>query len=211
MIYLTGAVKKDGEALKDRKDIGVLLTFRSAGRTDGRTQYLTDSLWAADNGCFTNPNIEISEYLAWLETLSEFAATCLFATAPDIVGDAAATWERSQPILPKIRAAGFAAALVAQDGIEDRPIAWDEFDCLFIGGSTEWKLSSNTFWLCREAIKQGKWVHMGRVNSMRRLLQARFAGCNSADGTFLAFGPDINFPKLTSWLDFIDRQPTLGF
>ena len=41
------------------------------------------------------------------------------------VGDAAATLTRSAPMLPRIRALGYPAALVAQDGLEHLAVPWD--------------------------------------------------------------------------------------
>jgi hypothetical protein len=38
-----------------------------------------------------------------------------------------------------------------------------------------------------EARRRGVWTHMGRVNSERRLRYAALIGCQSADGTYLAF------------------------
>lgn len=35
-------------------------------------------------------------------------------------------------------------------------------------------------------------------------------GCDSADGTYLAYGPDTNLPKLETWLRKLDR-PQLIF
>ena len=208
MIYLSGRIK--AEQIGTRLDIGIMLGYREGSLLHGR-RHLEKVLWGGDNGCYTNPDLNLESYLAWLRNLSEFRETCLFATAPDIVGNAKETWARSKDVLPEIRALGYPAALVAQDGIEDEPIDWAAFDCLFIGGSTEWKLSTNTHWLCREAIKQGKWVHMGRCNSMRRMLHARFNGCNSCDGTQLAFAPDRRLEQLEKWLDFIQKQPVLPF
>lgn len=60
-----------------------------------------------------------------------------------------------------------------------------------------------------EAKRRGKHVHMGRVNSLRRLRFARDIGCDSVDGTFLGFGPDVNIVRLQRWLDDIERQPSL--
>jgi hypothetical protein len=40
---------------------------------------------------------------------------------------------------------------------------------------------------------------MGRVNSLRRLRYADAIGCDSADGTYIAHGPDINLPALLGW------------
>jgi hypothetical protein len=156
-------------------------------------------VWCADNGCFGKGYPGDEKWLAWLEKNAGDASMCLFATAPDVVGDAAATLERSLPFLPKIRGLGYPAALVAQDGLEDLEVPWDSFDVLFIGGSTEWKLGPAARKLIRKAKAMGKWVHMGRVNSERRYRYAHEMGCDSVDGTYLTFGPDTNLPKLLAW------------
>jgi hypothetical protein len=165
-------------------------------------------VWCADNGCFGKGYPGDEKWLGWLEKNAYAADDCLFATAPDVVGDAAATLERSAPFLPMIRALGYPAALVAQDGLEDLEVPWSEFDVLFIGGSTEWKLGPAARQLIREAKQRGKWVHMGRVNSERRYRYANDLGCDSVDGTYLTFGPDINLPKLLAW-SRVENQDTL--
>lgn len=152
--------------------------------------------WCADNGCFSDAFNE-DKWWAWLQ--KQDPADCLFAVAPDVVGDAAATLLRSAPWLPRIRALGFPAAFVAQDGLEKLTVPWDDFDVLFIGGTTGWKLGPHARALVAEAKARGKWVHMGRVNSQRRYSYARHIGCDSADGTYLAFGPDVNLPAVLSW------------
>jgi hypothetical protein len=156
-------------------------------------------VWCADNGCFGKGYPGDEKWLAWLGRNAHAAADCLFATAPDIVGDAAGTLERSAPFLPMIRAMGYPAALVAQDGLEDLEVPWDAFDVLFIGGSTGWKLGAAARDLIAQAKTRGKWVHMGRVNSERRYRYAHEVGVDSVDGTYLTFGPDINLPKLLAW------------
>ena len=88
---------------------------------------------------------------------------------------------------------------MAQDGLEVLPVPWESFDVLFIGGSTEWKLGPHARALIAEAKARGKWVHMGRVNSRRRFLYADLLGCDSVDGTYLVFGPDVNLPRLINW------------
>lgn len=163
-------------------------------------------VWCADNGCFGKGYPGDTQWLAWLAKNAHAAADCLFATAPDVVGDAVATMERSLPFLPQIRALGYPAALVAQDGLEDLEVPWDEFDVLFIGGSTEWKLGAAARALTKEAKTRGKWVHMGRVNSEKRYRYAHEIGCDSVDGTYLTFGPDINLPKLLAWGRVEDQQ-----
>jgi hypothetical protein len=162
--------------------------------------------WAADNGCFADPEgFTVEGFLEWLAPLGPHRETCLFAVAPDVLGDAAATLRRSAPVLPLIRELGFPAALVSQDGLESPP--WDSFDCLFVGGTNAWKFSSTSRALCLEARKRGKWVHVGRVNSEKGINRARWMQANSSDGTFLKFGPDKNIARLLRWFR---QQPLLG-
>jgi hypothetical protein len=208
MLYLTGSGlnPKTIPILAAHPMIGVLSTPYSL-----QPNYVRPfKNWAADNGCFTRGDaFSLSGYLAWLDKMKPLAASCLFATAPDVVADAQKTWDRSSPTFVEIRARGFGAALVAQNGIESMDIQWSLFDALFIGGDTEWKLSSASADVCREAKRRGMWVHMGRVNSLRRLEIAESFGCDSVDGNYLGFGPDTNLPKLLSWLDTLRRRPVL--
>jgi hypothetical protein len=96
-------------------------------------------------------------------------------------------------------------AFVAQDGLESLTVPWDDFDVLFIGGTTEWKLGPQARALVADAKARGKWVHMGRVNSERRYRYAHAIGCDSVDGTYLTFGPDENLPKLLRWARVEDQ------
>jgi hypothetical protein len=185
----------------------------------------SSALFAIDNGCGPGrdgkpgggyPGDE--HYVSLLQHLGQGdgyddcdpdSSWCLFAVAPDVVGNAAATLRRSERMLAWIRYAGFPAALAAQDGLEHLTVPWGEFDVLFIGGSTAWKLGPAARRLVAEAKRHGKHVHMGRVNSLRRLRYARAIGCDSADGTYLAFGPRENLPRLLGWLRDIHYQGTL--
>jgi len=166
--------------------------------------------WAADNGRYASPH-EYSDdgYLAWLAKMEPHRDRCLFATAPDVVGDAAATRLLSEPMVERIRQAGYRAAWVAQDGLVSDDCPWDTFDVLFLGGTTGWKLSEAAADLSREAVARGMWVHMGRVNSLRRLKIAASFGCGSVDGTFLRYGPDRRGPELQGWLDALAEAPML--
>jgi hypothetical protein len=166
--------------------------------------------WAADNGCFGKNYVGDDRWFAWLQRFTEQQrATCLFATAPDVVGDAAATLERSQPWLPRIRALGYKAALVAQDGLTPDTTPWETFDVLFIGGSTSWKLGSDAQTLIAAAKARGKFVHVGRVNSMRRFSMMSHLGVDSVDGTYIAFGPDKNAGNVLGWVRWHKQQPAL--
>lgn len=185
-------------------------------------------IWCADNGCFSDKWDE-AKWWKFLVDNAHDAESCLFAVAPDVVGDAWRTHIKSLPWLAKIRALGYPVAYVGQNGIEKHPMMpWPDFDVLFIGGSpecvpcnyvyrekrkprrdescpkcnrllTEWKLGAIARSLVTEARSHGKRVHMGRVNSNKRFEFARAIGCDSVDGTYLTRGPDANLPKLLAW------------
>lgn len=169
-----------------------------------------DRLWAADTGCFATPEkYDDEKYLAWLHSRAYAADRCLFATAPDEWGDGIATLEKARPILPRIRSLGYKAALVLQPGITPEMVPWDDLDAIFVGGPNDWHRSETVHGLVAEAKRRGKWAHQGRVNSHARLKAARVTGYDSADGTFIAFGPDTNTAKVQKWTDHTRLQPTL--
>jgi len=197
MIYLSG------KKIECSDEIGVMLSFNA-----GKTVKHGHSMFAADNGCFVQADkYSDAGFLKWLDTLDR--ENCLFASAPDVVGDAIATRKRAYPMLSKIRALGFKAAYIVQDGETAEMIQWQEMDAIFIGGTTEWKLGQSAADIVATAKSKGKWVHMGRVNSFKRIQYAEAIGCDSVDGTFLVFGPDKNEKKLRSWLHQLKTQPML--
>jgi hypothetical protein len=166
--------------------------------------------WIGDNGCFGKGYPGDLAWLRWLDRHPADRDLCLFVTLPDVVGDAWATEARSRPFIKAVREMAYSPALVAQNGAElstwdcwgsgpsDDPN--DSIDGLFIGGDTAWKLGAEAANLAAVASSVGKWVHMGRVNSRRRVNFAREIGCTSVDGTYLTYGPDTNLPSLRSWL-----------
>lgn len=92
--------------------------------------------WCADNGAFSD-KFDEQKWWKFLVDNAHAAESCAFAVAPDVVGDAAATLERSLPWLARIRALGYPAAFVAQNGSTVEVLPWDDFNCLFIGGCVE--------------------------------------------------------------------------
>lgn len=205
MIYLSGAVRP--ELFQAHPDIGFMLTPNMGNKPD-----LTSTVWGADTGCYSpsgDKGFDLDRYVAFLRINGKYRITNLFATAPDVVGSATETWERSRTVLPIIRELGYHASLVAQCGIHVEEIVWDAFDVLFIGGCTPFKLSIETARLCERARSLGKRVHMGRVNSLRRMYIAAAMGCHSVDGTYVKFGPSVNIPKLLQWMSKIAENPVM--
>ena len=204
MLYLASSTTP---AIKEAMTAGQLgrLSTRSSNPPRGE-------VWAADNECYSKPTtFDLDVYCTWLSAFD--AATkgrCLFATCPDVVGDAAATFERSNAAADAIAATGIRPALVLQDGMTPADIEWGLYGAVFVGGTTEWKLSEPARTLVREAAWRGLWTHMGRVNSLERCRVAHRWRIGSVDGTYLSFGPDTNLPKLLGWFATLKAEDAQG-
>lgn len=155
--------------------------------------------WALDNGCFSN----VWTPSRYFDVLDKHQNTpgCLFAVVPDVVADASGTNRRWGGWHLGLMRRGYPTAYVLQDGATSIP-RW--CDAVFIGGSTEWKLGDDARRLVELAKRHGKWVHMGRVNSLKRLTYAASIGCDSADGTFCTFKPAYNLPRMVRWVDQVN-------
>jgi hypothetical protein len=165
---------------------------------------LVPGRWAMDNGAYSG-----FDCAAFMAMLDKFRARrgCLFVTAPDVVGDGAATLERWPFWAAVIRGVGFVPALVLQDGMLAADIPWRHVGAVFVGGSTEWKLSPQAATLVAYARTRGLWAHMGRVNSAARINHAARIGCLSFDGGQYSRFPDRRIPE---GLRDIDRATTPG-
>jgi hypothetical protein len=204
MLYLTGASGPKSRDLAKRRPLGLMVQPLSGYERQIRHY----RWWAADNGQFTPATApDDAAWLAWLDRLPR--EHCLFVAVPDVCrrpdgelgGDPVATWERFQILAPKARAAGFRVALVAQDGIETMDLRPQlaAADAIFLGGSTEWKIGLGLE-VADVASMAGCWTHMGRVNTAERYELACRHLVDSADGTFLKYGPDINIRRLERWV-----------
>jgi len=140
-------------------------------------------IYAIDNGAFSGFPAEKFQRL--LERQDSRKADCLFVTCPDIVGAGQRSIElfkrRSRWISD-----GWKVAMVAQDGMEDLEIPWDEMDAVFIGGGDPWKDSKAAADIVRTAKTLGLWVHIGRVNTPRRFEHFLQLGADSCDGSGVA-------------------------
>jgi hypothetical protein len=141
--------------------------------------------WAADNEAFTR-GFDPDRFFSWLKLLQPFRDRCLFVVVPDVVYNTIGTLERYRWWAWRIKERGWPVAFVAQDGQELLSLP-PEFDWLFIGGSTEWKMSAAADDCIYRAKASGKRVHIGRVNGMRRFWHFGMIGADSADGTMIRF------------------------
>lgn len=155
------------------------------------------ALWVGDNGAFTG-TVTDEKFEEWLEKLKPYQETNLFIVVPDVVGNAEETIVKYHELSGYLLQEGWKISFVAQDGIkigQDRFFVgdgelyvdlMDDFDCLFVGGSTEFKLSTLADDCIRKAQEFGKHIHIGRVNSWRRYSHFRIMRGSSewtCDGT----------------------------
>ena len=101
-------------------------------------------------------------------------------------------------------------ALALQEGATPDVVPWEEIDAVFLGGGTAWKHGSDAAACVTAARARGLWCHWGRCNSHKRLVYAKWLGCQSADGTFLRYAPDHNLGRLNRWLQRLADQPPLS-
>jgi hypothetical protein len=203
MIYLSGCLPSNTDRQKELHEagIGLMLTpFSQRGFRNSTHKWH----WAADNGCFAEKWNE-QTWRTWLVQLPN-PHESLFATVPDVVANHQETVEKWGHYNKIVSSAGFKPAFVLQDGAEDKSIPWEEMGCLFIGGTTEYKLSESAKQICQKAKSLSIWVHMGRVNSFKRMMIAKQWGVDSVDGTYLAFAPDANTPKLVSMVQKVNQS-----
>lgn len=154
-------------------DVGQLITPLTRRSNRGR------SVFAIDNGAFSCFNA--AGFMSLLEREHPNKSTCRFVVAPDVPCDARRTLELFERWAPRL--AGWSLALAIQDGQEHLPIPWDWIDAVFIAGSDAWKTSHHSHAVVRAAKALGKWVHMGRVNTPKRLATCLEWGVDSIDGT----------------------------
>jgi hypothetical protein len=184
--------------------LGVLLT---PANRNGMGAVLDLNLpWAADNGAYSG--FEPAAFGRFLKKIA-WQPRCLWVACPDAVGDATATLERFAEWAPAITAVGQPVALVGQDGAEKLDLPWSACDCLFIGGTTRWKLSNAAADLAAEAKRRGKLVHMGRVNSRRRMAVAHDLGADTIDGSSASRFGDRYVHRYCLWLSQIEAAGSL--
>lgn len=163
---------------------GMLRTPESGNRVENAVEL--GMSWALDNGCFSKYDPP-----AILRMLHRFRGVggCKFATVPDVVGDHAATILLFRAWVGTYRSLGYPPAFVLQDGVSIHAVPWGSIDAVFVGGSTAFKYSDQVREIVTESNRQGKWVHMGRVNSAARIMYAMSIGCHSFDGTGYSIEP----------------------
>jgi hypothetical protein len=204
MLLVSGTTRSVGRlAATHPNHLGHLLTPTNRNGMDAILG--TGLSWAADNGCYSG--FDPDRFRRFLRKIAG-RPRLLWVACPDVVADAAATLARFDQWHAEVAAAG-PVAFVGQDGQESLPLPWDRFACLFVGGSTDWKLSNAAHDLALEAKRRGKWVHLGRCNSFRRTQLAFDMGCDSIDGSSFSMFGDTYIRRQLRFMRRLPEQPSL--
>ena len=192
LILVSGATKTVRKITHN--NLGVLITPQDGNLLPD------DKKWGVDNAAYSN--WDEKKFLNLLWKITEHKNRPIFVACPDVVGDAKTTAKRFNCWQPLIKELGLPVALVLQNGQESIGVPWNYIDCIFIGGNDEFKLyNPYIHYIIGEARSKGKWVHMGRVNSLKRLNYARKIGCDSVDGTGFSMFPCLKIPKALRFLE----------
>lgn len=199
----------------------LMVSARGRLRHEGFRYALDNGAWTASEerrkGLRATADLDLR---AFKVAVDRMGAEADFIVVPDVVADAARSWPLTRYWLRRLRRdrrLRRAVLMIAvQDGMEPeaiRPFLSRRVG-VFVGGSTEWKLSTMTAW-GRLAADQGAWCHVGRVNTGRRARLCEIAGVRSFDGS----GPSrysqerrrideaLVQPDLEGWINRLPRTP----
>lgn len=162
--------------------------------------------YALDNGAWyahaTSTPWDEAGFVALIE---RWGADADWVVAPDIVCGGADSLALSDAWIPRLLCACRRVLLAVQDGhtVEDARPRLSSRVGLFVGGSTAWKLASLPQW-GRLAVENSCWLHVGRVNTARRIRACAAVGASSFDGS-----SPVQFPSTLPALDSARRQPDM--
>ncbi len=135
--------------------------------------------YGIDNGAYSR--FDAKSWRALVRRQLSSRERCQFLAMPDVVGNARRTLEIFHQMAGDW--VNWPLALVAQDGLEELGIPWDRIAAIFVGGTTEWKMSQVVTDILKAAAILGKHTHVGRVNTPARWLWFRDRNVDTCDGS----------------------------
>ena len=168
--------------------------------------------WACDNSAFSNPDVDKFWRLCINSWAMDRHHPPLWVAVPDVVGDHKATlasfgWWRAY-WLEEIGRIPFPLAFVLQNGCTVDEVPWDEIAAVFVGGDNEFKLRQSAP-LIDAAKSRDKLIHIGRVNTHRRLRYAFDLGADTVDGTNYSMFSETHLPGALAFVKGLDKRPVL--
>jgi hypothetical protein len=159
------------------RDWRLMVSAKGVLRTEGFPYALDNGAWWAHcQGC------EFDE-VAFLKAVDLLGEGADFTVLPDIVAGGLRSLEFSLRWRDRLQLPG-PVMLAVQDGMQPddvRPHIGPQCG-IFVGGSTEWKVETLPIW-CALGRETGALVHVGRVNSIRRIRLCILHGAHSFDGS----------------------------
>lgn len=173
--------------------IGHLYSPRRPGKSDaGPYPFIP---FALDNGVYAQgEDWNAKNFFALLDRVKLRGLRPQWVIVPDMVGDRAGTLDRWQQYADQVASYGWPLAFAVQDGMLPSDVP-DRAEVVFVGGTTTWKWRTMTQWTA-----VFRRVHVGRVNTYRRLWQCHDAGAESCDGTGWTRGWKGDFRGLLRYL-----------
>lgn len=138
--------------------------------------------YVLDNGRFSEAvrgaPFDEAGFLRHLERYAFLSQRPGWVVVPDVPFDGEATLRWWDQWAPRLAEYGIPLAMAVQDGMATKDVSDRGPDVIFVGGTTEWKWETVGEW-CRVFPR----VHVGRVNSPRRLYELAGLGAESCDGS----------------------------
>jgi hypothetical protein len=169
-----------GKMVRDlaRKYPGRIASLMSPG---GQRAPIDGCGLAFDNACFgafkNGTEWDFRKWMKMMDWAVSGSHNPMWALCPDSVGDITGTLNRWDEFYWITASYGWPVAFAVQDGMRKEHVPKNA-SVVFIGGSTDWKWETLRYWC-----DHFSHVHVGRVNTYRRLWQSHDAGAKSIDGT----------------------------
>lgn len=164
--------------------------------------------YALDNGAWTaHQRGEPFDGRKFSRALDLLGAGADWVVVPDVVGNAVATIEMTKQWIGRCRSSTSLCLVAVQDGMFPQDVEpYLRDGCgIFVGGSTGWKLKTMALW-GHLASEIPCWLHIGRVNTARRIAHCASVRATSFDGTSAS-----RYAETLPLLDSARRQTHLVF
>lgn len=165
------------------------------------------SIWhdftGIDNSAFTEWHPK--KFSELLIEHQQCASRTKWVCLPDVVGDWKETLARAKIWIPYFHRLGYNAAYVLQDDQPVDEIPWDAITAVFLGGSTEFKLSQDALRLLTIAREREKLIHVGRCNSFKRIRHF-YGKMDSFDGLSYSKFRQAKIPNLLKLLSELENN-----
>jgi len=142
-------------------------------------------VWCLDNGAWT-AHQKGTEWNAdlFVKLCHKLGAGAQFVVVPDIVGGGLDSLQLSLSWLPRLDHVAQRRLIAVQDGMVPNDIRQylNKRVGIFVGGTTDWKINTMRAWgnLAKDT---GAYLHIGRVNTQRRIRLCKDCGADSFDGS----------------------------